>query len=335
LALSEVKTIHMKNFPVQFIVFSFIILAFAACDKDRNHPGYSYFPDMRNSRAYETYSVNPNFADSTTERMPVLGTIPRGMIPFDFEKTLEDRALAGQIFFNPVKIRMRDVNQGKKLYKIFCYNCHGLKGNGKGYLFTSDRFGYQPASLISDKMMNAPRGEFYHVITLGYGVMGAHGPQIRPEDRWRIIEYIKVKLQGKKLGERTISVVDDSPKESNADFESRLAKLYPNQKGIGPVKSLSLGAINNQMAEEGQKIYKQMCTSCHKPTKRYIGPAPKGILERRTPEWIMNMILNPEEMVTNDPIAKELLERYLSPMADQNLTEEEARKVLEYFRTIK
>jgi hypothetical protein len=49
----------------------------------------------------------------------------------------------------------------------------------------------------------------------------------------------------------------------------------------------------------------------------------------------MNMILNPEEMVNKDPIAKELLDRYLSPMADQNLTEEEARKVLEYFRTIK
>jgi len=325
----------MKNFPVQFIVFSFILLAFTACDKDRNHPGYSYFPDMRDSRAYETYSVNPNFADSSSSRTPVPGTIPRGIIPFDFEKTLEDRALAGQIFFNPNKMRLKDVNEGKKLYKIYCYNCHGLKGNGMGYLFTSDRFNYQPASLISDKMMNAPRGEFYHVITVGYGVMGAHGSQITPEDRWKIIEYIKVKLQGKKLGEHTISVVDDSPKESNADFEARLAKLYPNQKGIGPVKSISLGAINDQMAEEGQKIYKQMCTSCHKPTKRYIGPAPKGILDRRTPEWIMNMILNPEEMVTKDPIAKELLERYLSPMADQNLTEDEARKVLEYFRTIK
>ncbi|RXQ96855.1 cytochrome c [Ancylomarina salipaludis] len=165
--------------------------------------------------------------------------------------------------------------------------------------------------------------------------MGAHGSQITPEDRWKIIEYIKVKLQGKKLGERTISVIDDSPKESIADFEARLSKLYPNQKGVGPVKSLSLETINNKMAEEGQKIYKQMCSSCHKPTKRYIGPAPIGILERRTPEWVMNMILNPKEMVAKDPIAKELLGRYISPMADQNLSEEEARKVLEYFRTLK
>jgi hypothetical protein len=49
----------------------------------------------------------------------------------------------------------------------------------------------------------------------------------------------------------------------------------------------------------------------------------------------MNMILNPQEMVQKDPVAMELLKRYLAPMADQNLTEDEARKVLEYFRTLK
>ena len=73
----------------------------------------------------------------------------------------------------------------------------------------------------------------------------------------------------------------------------------------------------------------------HKPTKKFIGPAPKGILERRSPEWVMNMILNPEEMIANDPIAKQLLaEANGSPMANQHLTEEQARAVLEYFRTI-
>ena len=59
-----------------------------------------------------------------------------------------------------------------------------------------------------------------------------------------------------------------------------------------------------------------------------------GVTQRRSPEWIMNMILNPEEMVANDPIAKELLVEYNSPMANQSLTEEEARGILEFFRTI-
>ena len=108
--------------------------------------------------------------------------------------------------------------------------------------------------------------------------------------------------------------------------------------GIGPVKAVNppLGnTVDQALAAKGQELFKLNCTACHKPTKKFIGPAPKGILERRSPEWVMNMILNPEEMIANDPIAKQLLaEANGSPMANQHLTEEQARAVLEYFRTI-
>ena len=107
-------------------------------------------------------------------------------------------------------------------------------------------------------------------------------------------------------------------------------------KGVGPIKQVVLGEIDPAMAAEGEEIYKKLCSACHKPTEKFIGPAPKGILERRSPEWIMNMILNPEEMVKVDPVAKKLLvEHNLAPMANQHLTEEQARAVLEYFRTIR
>lgn len=107
-------------------------------------------------------------------------------------------------------------------------------------------------------------------------------------------------------------------------------------KGIGPVSEVVLGeTIDEAIAEEGKKIYETMCTACHKIDERFIGPAPKGILKRRSPEWIMNMILNPEQMVKEDPIARELfIEFNMSPMANQNLTEDQARKILEYFRTL-
>lgn len=106
-------------------------------------------------------------------------------------------------------------------------------------------------------------------------------------------------------------------------------------KGIGPIKHVTLEEINHEMVEGGKQIFEEMCTACHKPDQKFIGPAPAGITERRSPEWIMNMILNPVEMVEKDPIAKRLLmEANGAPMADQNLTEEEARKVLEYFRTL-
>lgn len=107
-------------------------------------------------------------------------------------------------------------------------------------------------------------------------------------------------------------------------------------KGIGPIKELTLAPeIDQAMAEEGKAIYMQMCTACHKADKKFIGPAPKGILDRRSPEWVMNMILNPEVMIMKDPIAKQLLIEYNgAPMSNQGLSQEQARQVLEYFRTL-
>lgn len=104
-------------------------------------------------------------------------------------------------------------------------------------------------------------------------------------------------------------------------------------KGVGPITSITLGEIDQKMADEGKAVFMAKCSACHKISKRVVGPALAGITERRTPEWIMNMILNPEIMVVENAAAKKLLEEYLAPMANQNLTETEARVILEYFRT--
>ena len=131
-----------------------------------------------------------------------------------------------------------------------------------------------------------------------------------------------------------------SPTEQKAakvESVSASKKIDLSNKGIGPITSIDLSSeIDQAMVTHGADVYKKMCTACHRAGKKFIGPAPTGILERRTPEWIMNMILNPEEMVQKDPLAKELLIEFNgSPMANQNLTQEEARAILEYFRTLK
>jgi mono/diheme cytochrome c family protein len=107
-------------------------------------------------------------------------------------------------------------------------------------------------------------------------------------------------------------------------------------KGIGPITSISLDTeVNQDMVTHGADVFKKMCAACHRLDKKFIGPAPKNILERRSPEWVMNMILNPEEMTKKDPLAKALLIEFNgAPMANQNLTEDEARAILEYFRTL-
>ncbi len=130
-----------------------------------------------------------------------------------------------------------------------------------------------------------------------------------------------------------------APKSMVKKVEKKVEETAPvdnmSNKGIGPIKSVTLGDLDQELADQGRAVYKSKCTACHKVSKRFIGPSPKGILERRTPEWIMNMILNPEGMLEKDPIAKKLLAEFSAPMANQNLTEDEARSVLEYFRTLK
>ena len=107
-------------------------------------------------------------------------------------------------------------------------------------------------------------------------------------------------------------------------------------KGVGPITNVVLDdKVNISMANSGEKLFNQLCTSCHMINEDYIGPAMSGILDRRSPEWIMNMILNPIQMLEEDPIAIELLKEYdFEYMYNQNLLEEEAREILEYFRLL-
>ena len=111
---------------------------------------------------------------------------------------------------------------------------------------------------------------------------------------------------------------------------------YLSNKGVGPITNVKLeDKVSITMANSGEKLFNQLCTSCHMVNEDYVGPAMSGILDRRSPEWIMNMILNPIQMLEEDPIAIELLEEYdFEYMYNQNLLEEEVREILEYFRLL-
>lgn len=107
-------------------------------------------------------------------------------------------------------------------------------------------------------------------------------------------------------------------------------------KGIGPIDSVTLSEeIDAEMVSKGKSLYEQKCNACHKVGTTFIGPPPNGILERRTPEWVMNMIVNPEEMLQKDSLAKALFMEFNGQlMTNQQVTVEEARSILEYFRTL-
>ncbi|MGH1365779.1 MAG: c-type cytochrome [Calditrichia bacterium] len=103
--------------------------------------------------------------------------------------------------------------------------------------------------------------------------------------------------------------------------------------GMGPIKEeMKLDPIDEKIAASGQKIFETKCSVCHKMSERYVGPPLGDVAIRRSPEFIMNMILDPASMIKYHPEVKRLLAQYYTPMAFQNVTEEDARKILEYLR---
>ena len=112
-------------------------------------------------------------------------------------------------------------------------------------------------------------------------------------------------------------------------------RIVLDQKGVGPVQEVTLVELNPPWAEQGKQLFEQKCHACHRADRKFIGPSLSGVLQRRNPVWVMNMILNPDQMVQKDPLAQELFMEFNgSPMTDLNLTEDQARTILEYFRTL-
>ena len=147
----------------------------------------------------------------------------------------------------------------------------------------------------------------------------------------------KEEKKDEKIQRRQKPKVEIKKEEPKSDVVLASKRVTLDNKGIGKVKNVELSpTIDNAMVERGAALFKTNCTACHKTNKRFVGPNPTGIMERRSPEWIMNMILDPKLMTEEDQCAKDLLVEFNgASMANQNLTEEQARDILEYFRTLK
>lgn len=103
-------------------------------------------------------------------------------------------------------------------------------------------------------------------------------------------------------------------------------------KGIGEFKNVKLNnPLDETLIATGQGIVDMKCASCHRLNdKRLVGPGFKGVTERRTPEWIMNMITNVDVMLAEDAEAQKLLMECLTRMPNQNVKPEDARAILEF-----
>lgn len=132
------------------------------------------------------------------------------------------------------------------------------------------------------------------------------------------------------------SCQEGSKKEPPPVDVQELTKNQPETHGTELKESdITLGTpLDQAMVTGGKGIYDVKCVSCHKLTEeKLVGPGWKGVTKRRQPLWIMNMITNVEMMLETDPEAQKLLELCMVRMPNQNLSKDDARKVLEFMRS--
>ena len=114
---------------------------------------------------------------------------------------------------------------------------------------------------------------------------------------------------------------------------NEVAEAQPEVHGT-EVKEVKLTTpLDAAMIAEGKGIFDLKCSACHTLTDvKVVGPGWKGVTKRREPTWIINMITNVDMMLEKDPEAQKLLELCLVRMPNQNITEKEARSIIEFMR---
>lgn len=124
----------------------------------------------------------------------------------------------------------------------------------------------------------------------------------------------------------------DSTKTAASDAAKTAAGSGAGDMGVGPVTHVEMGPLDPKMAAEGKNLFDNKCAVCHSLKERKVGPPLGQVAGQRTPEFIMNMIMNAPHMEQNDPAAKKLLAEYHVSMPDLSLDRQQSREILEYLR---
>lgn len=137
---------------------------------------------------YKPLDPTSFFDDGRSERPVVPGTVARGHLQID-EQLYTGKVNGMLVDTFPFPITRQDLARGQERYNIFCSPCHGRLGDGQGMIV--QRGFPPPPSYHQDRLRQAPVGHFFDVITNGYGRMYSYASRVSPEDRWKIIAYIR------------------------------------------------------------------------------------------------------------------------------------------------
>lgn len=209
------------------LVAALASVCLVSCVSSGDNTGIEYAPNMYVSQAYEPFSQEKNFEynpNGMTMRLPVNGTVARGQSTFIYsnENTAEGYE-ASSSYLPWVAATEENVAEGQRLYNIYCWHCHGKSGKNDGPIFKSGKF---PApswpNYQGDYIQNLPVGKAYHTITYGKGLMGSHAFMLDPEERWKVIHFVKSLAFGEdfKYSTTSGSVNGEDEELSSSDIPS-------------------------------------------------------------------------------------------------------------------
>ncbi len=144
--------------------------------------------DMHNQPRYKPFAASTFFGDGRSERPTIEDTVARGQLHLD-QARYTGKMNGKDIDYFPIQITRADVQRGQERFTIYCTPCHGRLGDGHGMIVL--RGLRQPPSYHDPRLVNAPVGHFFDVMTNGYGAMYSYASRVPVDDRWRIAAYIR------------------------------------------------------------------------------------------------------------------------------------------------
>jgi mono/diheme cytochrome c family protein len=168
--------------------------------------------DMYDQPRYEPLEASEFFADGGSARPIVAGTVPRGWLRED--EALYTGKVDGQFVSKlPLTADKQLFERGRERFDIYCSVCHSRTGDGYGMIVRRG-FRRPPSLVTTERLLQAPAGHFFDVMTNGFGAMPSYASRVSPEDRWAIVAYIRA-LQ---LGQN--ARIDDVPEELRTELEN-------------------------------------------------------------------------------------------------------------------
>lgn len=158
--------------------------------------------NMYDQPRYNVQSESKFFADRRTMRPLVEGVIATNqeIDPGIAQGRLADQT--GYVLETPKEVIERNgglaalQDRGKQRFAIYCALCHGEAGDGKGVVaIHAQKTGaaaFAPPSFHQDRLRHAPDGQIFATITNGKSNMPPYAMQISVDDRWAIVNYVRV-----------------------------------------------------------------------------------------------------------------------------------------------